>query len=784
LISAKGKTAQEMLQSLKTRLERSHDDEMLAAKLALCEITLKRLEAHPLNHLWENFIQILKKHQVKGASVALTLNGQHIQRMALGESVTHQANKPTVFFQMASLSKTVGSCFAIEYFKKKNVSLETSVNSLLKKTKSSFRLKGPFGDQVLIKHLMNHSALNMHYVNGVPLGNMPPIAEFLSGVEVINPPGEKFKYSGGGFIVLEHLIEAMEEKSIFDLTQKFLDELNISDFTFKQENISHTNYAHGYKANGEEIKTTRLMFPAFAAGAMGTSDGCLKFLTHLSKAFASTKGSGPISHDTARIMLHGTDLGCMEFMHSKMGLGVFIAEAGENRLMLHQGANDGFRCIYLYCYQGPDQGKGIVVLCNGELNGVLFISEIVQMFLKEFSFTGVDFSKFQTHFSTQNLSQEEVVNIGYKNLIFKAFNEDRPEEIVTVGPKDPLADFNLCVGGKLVWTTNERFARGENLLSPFEPVFDPELFGRQGKIMDSWESVRHNPLSHDELIFSLKNPSEIRYVSLSTKYHHGNQAPLISLEAKKSENESWSTLLPKTSLEGHALKMIDLETLSPAYHLIKVSMYPDGGFTRLGLFKDLPEESKRMFVPLDKAKSLPFAEKIPATKKPLSIPYKVSSELIKKNVSLLKQGEAFDVASLAYGGKLIKATNEHYGPAIQVISPYSPINMFDGLESARSRIPGHSEEVIVGLGMKSKIHLIEMDFTYFVNNNPLDVSVFGLADGNWIELLPKTRVKAFAGNKKTFSLSHPQKFEQIRVVTYPDGGMNRLHIYSNYEGNS
>ena len=45
-----------------------------------------------------------------------------------------------------------------------------------------------------------------------------------------------------------------------------------------------------------------------------------------------------------------------------MGLGVFVARAGENRVMLHQAANDGYRGVYMVCFDGPDRGKGIVVV--------------------------------------------------------------------------------------------------------------------------------------------------------------------------------------------------------------------------------------------------------------------------------------------------------------------------------------------------------------------------------------------------------------------------------------
>lgn len=768
LVSAQGKTGAEMLKILRERMNNSAAEELVHARTALWEIALKRMA--PLIQSGHVFQDIFKKYKIKNAQIALSNDRGH-QVINLGTGTSNGT-----LFEVASLSKSVASAFACEYFASKKIPLSTSVNQLLATTKSSFRLgPQPWGDEVTLAHLMSHQALNMHYVNGVPANRaMPPISEFLNGnkeynyptVEVINKPGTVFKYSGAGFIVLEHLIEAMEHGPINDLTNTFLIKLGVKDFTFLQETMPGHHFAHGHRDDGSEVEGTRLMFPAFAAGAMGTAGSIAQFLSVLEHAYHDIAGCRGMSHDTARTMLHGSDLGCREFMGCTMGLGVFILEAGDNRFAVHQGANDGFRCVYLHCYTGPDRGFGVTVLCNAELDGVVFNAEVLQAALKLARVQGVDVSKFKTNFSTKNLKQEEIVNVGYRDLVFSAFERTRPEEIVVKGPLSPLAQYNLAVGGRVLSVTNDLFARAENLLSPFEPVFDPELFGKQGKIMDSWESVRHNPLPHDELIFEMKKPSAIRYVTLSTKYHHGNQAPAVRLEGLT--NGEWVEILPTTKLEGHALKALEREKDARIYSQIKVQMIPDGGFTRLGLFAELPALPQ----------SGVFSDEIPKTKKPLSLPFKTNAESIQRELARLKAGDEVNVASLALGAKVLKASNEHYGPAAQVISPFIPLNMFDGLESARSRIPGHFEEVTVALARPSVLHRLELDFTYFVNNNPREVLIQGLVNGSWKELVSKTYVKSFAGDRKTFLISEAGLVSELRVQTHPCGGLNRLKAFT------
>jgi allantoicase len=127
---------------------------------------------------------------------------------------------------------------------------------------------------------------------------------------------------------------------------------------------------------------------------------------------------------------------------------------------------------------------------------------------------------------------------------------------------------------------------------------------------------------------------------------------------------------------------------------------------------------------------------------------------------------------------VLKATDEHYSPAAQALSPFKPINMFDGMESARSRVLGHFEELVIKLAKVAPIHRIEFDYTYFVNNNPLEMTLDGFTNGKWIPIIPKTNVKAFAGNKKVFEVILKDSFEEIRLKNYPCGGMNRIKVFS------
>ena len=119
--------------------------------------------------------------------------------------------------------------------------------------------------------------------------------------------------------------------------------------------------------------------------------------------------------------------GCGAFMGAEMGLGVFVAKAGGNKIMLHQAANDGFRGVYAVVFDGPDAvngPRGFVLLVNGDNKGKFFMCECARQLLeKVLKIQGMDWSRCAAQgLSTDGLKQEEIVNLGLKGMVFDAFD--------------------------------------------------------------------------------------------------------------------------------------------------------------------------------------------------------------------------------------------------------------------------------------------------------------------------------------------------------------------------
>lgn len=797
LVSAAGKTGPELLTLLKQRIQNKRETELAAAKEALVEITLKRMRSRGFFTAFEDLSMLFERSQLPSLQFSVCQPGHPPQTLAWSKT----PGQPREWiYPIASLSKTFATAFALDQLRAHGWTPEASVNAILSTTDSTYRINS---DAVLVKHLVNHQAMNHHYVPGISLDH-PRIeaSQLLSGkpewgyqkVELAHPPGIQFQYSGGGFLVLEHLLEAVTGKSIFDSTREFLNQLGLQKSTFdpktppKSQSGVDLQVALGYLDSGQALPQGRLQFPSFAAGMLSHSCDVLKFLQSLEAAFYDRYSESPISHDTAIRMFASRDRSSRDFMGVNVGLGTFIAEAGTNRMAVHQGANDGYRALSLHTYSGPDRGKGFVILANQDDRAVFWIAAFARKLSEILNISGIQHSNevLRAAEPQQNIPQEQRVNLGYKDLFFSLFEEDLPEPIVDRGPIDPLATYNLVVGGKILWTTDQRFARGENLISDRLPRFDPALYGREGKVMDSWESVRHNVMTRpgrsepaDELILSPGRIAPIRYVSFSTKYHLGNQTPAVRLEGKTTGG-TWEVVLNRVLLEGHAQIKIDLQKNFGPYQQFRVSMLPDGGLSRMGLFDaSLPQTERDQFQPLSSARCIPFDEKIPHPIKPLSLNF--SEDVIHSLSSHLgRSHHEVDAASILLGAKVIRASNEHYGPAHQVLSPFPPIHMFDGFESARSRIPGHFEELWIQLAHPCRPHRIEVDFSYYRNNNPIALEIIGILSSSKAEtpLVPQERVKEFAGNQKIWTL-HPEKWiDQLKIRVFPDGGFHRLRIFT------
>ena len=145
-------------------------------------------------------------------------------------------------------------------------------------------------------------------------------------------------------------------------------------------------------------------------------------------------------------------------------------------------------------------------------------------------------------------------------------------------------------GGRALACSDEHYGSIHNLNAP----------GRGVNMGDGWETARRRGPGNDWVILALAQPGVIERVEVDTAHFKGNYPDRVSLEAGVFESDgnatpdssNWQTLLPETKLKMDQQHYFEtLEALGNVSH-VRMSIYPDGGVSRLRLFGRVGSDEK------------------------------------------------------------------------------------------------------------------------------------------------------------------------------------------------
>jgi allantoicase len=341
--------------------------------------------------------------------------------------------------------------------------------------------------------------------------------------------------------------------------------------------------------------------------------------------------------------------------------------------------------------------------------------------------------------------------------------------------------------------SDEGFAPAENLLATREPEFRFGVFiPGKGQEFDSWETRRHNPSAPDWVILELGAPGPIATVDIDTHWHDGNHAEQGALFALRGapgerptrEDPRWVAILPPRPLDGHAHNVFR----TPAgegtdWTHVMLENHPDGGIARLRCHAGRAPAATDPGAREERR----IRHEAPIPRGGDSVRHGPGAADIEARWQAASPGALVDLASEALGGRVVATSNNRYGHSQQLLAEAPPTSMGDGWETSRSRGADHHDHVIVALGRPGVIEQIEVDFRYFVLNNPVALRLLGAQaaggsqpdEGAWVEIVERTAVKALAGSALRLdaaSLRARGPFSHLRLETFPDGGANRLRV--------
>jgi CubicO group peptidase (beta-lactamase class C family) len=274
-------------------------------------------------------------------------------------------------FQVGSISGMVASWAVMKLVQEGLLDLDTPVETYLTRwhfPPSSFDQRG-----VTLRRLLSHTAgLSRHRDNGVPPDQPDPSLEMLltRDVRLIREPGTGFEFSGGGYTLMELVIEEVTGEDFADYVQReILDPVGMPLCTYIGSPEIRALTAVGYNGKGRPWTGVRSGGRA-CCGLYATAEGLARFAAAYSQGAEDEEpGRGVLMPGRVDTLI--TPLapltGFQRVMADSAGLGVFLENlTGGVRLIFHSGGNRGWRA-----YSGvvPDERRGIVVLTNGDMGG-------------------------------------------------------------------------------------------------------------------------------------------------------------------------------------------------------------------------------------------------------------------------------------------------------------------------------------------------------------------------------------------------------------------------------
>lgn len=268
--------------------------------------------------------------------------------------------EPDTLFQAASISKPVAALVALSLVAEEKLSLDDRLASFLRSWTEAV------DPQITLRQLLCHGAgLGVHGFPGYRRGEpLPTLLEILDGRPPANtppvrserPPGQAAVYSGGGYTVLQLLVEEVTERPFADLAaEQILVPLAMTSAGYEQPPAPRVAVAH---SAGRPLEGDWHVYPELAAaGLWCTPTDLIRFAEGIQAAFEGEPGA-VIPQRLAKEMLTPHFPG--------WGLGVALYGTPERPNFGHTGGNAGYRCEL---FASARRGPVAVVMTNSDEGG-------------------------------------------------------------------------------------------------------------------------------------------------------------------------------------------------------------------------------------------------------------------------------------------------------------------------------------------------------------------------------------------------------------------------------
>jgi CubicO group peptidase (beta-lactamase class C family) len=320
--------------------------------------------------------ETMRKESIPGVSVAVIDQGRIVWAQGFGwRDVGRRLPVDTdTQFQAGSISKPVTALAVLKLEESGQLDLDRDVNGYFR----DWRLDSKWPDKpvtlrLLLCHragMVPHGFLGYDESKGPPtlleiLNKRSTLADWLTGgyfgsVKVKHPPDTEFRYSGGGYCVVQKVVEDVTGEPFEEaMSRTLLEPLQMNRSHFHQPPLEREteNMARGYGL----IKTVAYggrwgVYPQKAAAGLWTTPQDLAQLIMAVQKAKAGQTSGPISPAIAEEYL-------TQQFDGPTGMSVFMDGEPNNRGFWHAGGNLGYVARF---GAAVSNDRGWVIMTNAE----------------------------------------------------------------------------------------------------------------------------------------------------------------------------------------------------------------------------------------------------------------------------------------------------------------------------------------------------------------------------------------------------------------------------------
>jgi CubicO group peptidase (beta-lactamase class C family) len=339
-------------------------------------------------------LERLKHYKIPGVSIAVINNGKLEWARGFGNGDSSFASPVDnhTLFQAASISKPITALTIMRLTEQGRLNLDADVNQYLRSWKVP--PSGQWQPLLSLRQILSHTAgLTVNGFSGYKkTDTLPSHIQILKGERPSNSPavrvdilpGTRVRYSGGGTLIAQQVIEDVMRKSFPEIVEEVLfTPLGLGHSTFQQPLPERLIpfAAQGHTDKGNRIEGGYHIYPEMAPAGLWTtpSDLCQLFI----EVQQALKGQSKLFQKaTIEEMLQPLPVA----ISRSTALGFFLEGPEPTKRFRHNGWNEGYVSKFEVYKQG---GKGAVIMTNSDAGHGL-IDELFMAIASEYGWKDFD----------------------------------------------------------------------------------------------------------------------------------------------------------------------------------------------------------------------------------------------------------------------------------------------------------------------------------------------------------------------------------------------------------